>query len=155
MTLGDVISDYRAAHSMSMDKFASLADISKGYISMLERNQTQRGEEPSPSLEMYCKVAKVIGIDFDDLIRMVNGKIVIGKSDSEPQTNKVSDNAMSIARAYDKATPEEQSEVNDILFRYIEQSPRSIVARGGGIQNGKLSHPELGLEDFKDDTDLP
>ena len=41
MTLGDVISDYRAAHSMSMDKFASLADISKGYISMLERNVLQ------------------------------------------------------------------------------------------------------------------
>ena len=86
-------------------------------------------DRPSPSLEMYCKVAKVIGIDFDDLIRMVNGKIVIGKSDSEPQTNKVSDNAMSIARAYDKATPEEQSEVNDILFRYIDVYKRQTQRR--------------------------
>lgn len=77
MTLGDIIYEYRKARGMSMDKFAELSGISKGYISMLERNQTQRGEEPSPSFEMYRNVARTIGIDVDELIRMVEGKILL------------------------------------------------------------------------------
>ena len=80
MTLGDVISEYRAKHGLSMEKFAEMSGISKGYISMLERNQTQRGEEPSPSYEMYKNVARTIGIDVDELIRTVEGKISLHDS---------------------------------------------------------------------------
>lgn len=75
MNLGEVIAQYRSTHNLSMDKFAELSGISKGYISMLERNQTQRGEEPSPSIEMYRNVAKVIGVELDELLRQVEGKV--------------------------------------------------------------------------------
>lgn len=77
MTLGDVISDYRTQHKLSMAKFAEMAGISKGYISMLERNKTQRGEEPSPSIDVYRSVAEAIGVDIDELIRVVDGKITV------------------------------------------------------------------------------
>lgn len=77
MTLGDVIYQYRTTHNISMDKFSELSGISKGYISMLEKNQTQRGDEPSPSFEMYRNVARTIGMDVDALIRMVEGKIAL------------------------------------------------------------------------------
>lgn len=77
MTLGDVIYQYRTTHNISMDKFSELSGISKGYISMLEKNQTQRGDEPSPSFEMYRNVARTIGMDVDALIRMVEGKITL------------------------------------------------------------------------------
>lgn len=75
MTLGDVIFKYRTQHGLSMDKFSELSGISKGYISMLEKNKTARGDEPSPSFEMYKSVAKTIGMPVDDLIRTVEGKI--------------------------------------------------------------------------------
>lgn len=75
MTLGDIIFSYRTEHKMSMDGFAELSGISKGYISMLEKNKTQRGEEPSPSIDIYRNVAKAMGLDVDELIRMVDGKI--------------------------------------------------------------------------------
>lgn len=75
MTLGDVISDYRNKNQMSMDRFSELSGISKAYISMLERNITARGNEPSPSFEMYQAVAKAIGIGIDDLIRTVDGNV--------------------------------------------------------------------------------
>lgn len=77
MTLGDVIYKYRMQHGLSMDKFSELSGISKGYISMLEKNKTARGDEPSPSFEMYKSVAKTIGISVDDLIREVEGKIAL------------------------------------------------------------------------------
>lgn len=75
MTLGDVIYKYRTQHGLSMDKFSEISGISKGYISMLEKNKTARGDEPSPSYEMYRSVAKTIGMQVDDLIRTVEGKI--------------------------------------------------------------------------------
>lgn len=75
MTLGEVIAQYRSTHNLSMDKFAELSGISKGYISMLERNQTQRGEVPSPSIEMFRNVAKVIGLELDELLRQVEGNV--------------------------------------------------------------------------------
>ena len=77
MNLGDVIARYREQHQMSMDKFSEISGISKAYISMLEKNQTQRGDEPSPSIDMYRNVAKAIGMDVDELIRTVDGKIAL------------------------------------------------------------------------------
>jgi repressor LexA len=58
-----------------MGKFSEMSGISKGYISMLERNRTQRGDEPAPSIETYRSAAAAMNIDLDDLIRMVDGKI--------------------------------------------------------------------------------
>ncbi len=75
MSLGEVIAAYRKEHGLSMEKFSELSGISKGYISMLERNRTQRGDTPSPSFEMYRNVAKAIGMDVDELIRQVDGTI--------------------------------------------------------------------------------
>lgn len=93
MTLGDVISQYRSQHQMSMDKFSELSGISKAYISMLEKNRTQRGDEPSPSIETYRNVARAIGMDVDELIRMVDGKIAINNYPSNimpmPEMRKI------------------------------------------------------------------
>ena len=84
MTLGDVIYKYRTQHGMSMDKFSEISGISKGYISMLEKNKTARGDEPSPSFEMYKNVANTIGMKVDDLIRTVEGKISLETESQEP-----------------------------------------------------------------------
>lgn len=84
MTLGDVIFAYRKSQKMSMERFGELANISKAYVSMLERNRTQRGDEPSPSFEMYRNVAKAIGMDVDELIRQVDGKISIAAETKLP-----------------------------------------------------------------------
>lgn len=93
MTLGDVISQYRAEHRMSMDRFAELSGISKAYISILERNRTSRGDEPSPSYEMYKSVARAIGADVDDLIRTVEGKIsLVGLTAARADTEELPTN---------------------------------------------------------------
>lgn len=93
MNLGDVISQYRSQHQMSMDKFSELSGISKAYISMLEKNRTQRGDEPSPSIDTYRNVAKAIGMDVDELIRMVDGKISVSSYPANiipmPQMRKI------------------------------------------------------------------
>lgn len=96
MTLGDVIAEYRKQTGMSMERFAVSANMSKGYVSILEKNKTQRGDEPSPSFEKYRDVAKAIGMDVDELIRKVDGKVSFQPSRPLPsnvvpipQTSKV------------------------------------------------------------------
>lgn len=66
---------YRDDADLSMDGFAQLSGLSKSYISVLERNITPHGNEPSPGIDTYKAVAKVLGIDVNDLIRAVDDDI--------------------------------------------------------------------------------
>lgn len=75
MTLGDIIKRYRDDRTMSMDSFAQLSGLSKSYISVLERNRTPHGNEPSPGIDTYRAVAKALGIDVNELIRAVDDDI--------------------------------------------------------------------------------
>ena len=77
MTLGDIIKKYRTEHKMSMDDMSELCGISKGYISMLEKNQHPKTGKPiSPSLDVIKKISDAIGIDFNLLIGMADEQLV-------------------------------------------------------------------------------
>lgn len=80
MTLGDAISAFRKERGMSMDGFSEASGISKAYISMLEKNQTQRGTPPTPSIDIYRNAAKGMGISLEKLIRMVDDVISVSKN---------------------------------------------------------------------------
>lgn len=72
MTLGDIVHDYRGKHGLSMDEFAKRCQLSKGYISMLEKNKNPKSGKPIiPSIATYANIAAAMGITADDLMRMV------------------------------------------------------------------------------------
>ena len=49
MTLGELVHAYREERGMSMQEFADRSNLSKAYISMLERNRNpQSGRPPVP-----------------------------------------------------------------------------------------------------------
>lgn len=74
MTLGEVIKEYRKEHALSQAAFADLSGISKGYISMLENNKNPKSGLPiTPTFSVFEKVAKVMHISTDDLIRRMDG----------------------------------------------------------------------------------
>ena len=77
MTLGEAIKTYRETHELSMRGFAKAAELSPPYISALEKNQTYRGNIPTPSYDVYKKIAKAMNIAVDDLLRMVDDDIVV------------------------------------------------------------------------------
>lgn len=95
MTLGDIIRKYRMEHGrMSQRDFAKLCGgaITCGYISMLENNYNPRTGKPiSPSIATYEAVAKVVGIELNDLLDMV-------KDEGWISTKQVSDDEMYILR---------------------------------------------------------
>lgn len=73
MLLGDVVKKYREDRKMTMQEFADASGLSKGYISMLEKNRhPQSKRKLSPSLGTYKKVADAMCISLDDLISMID-----------------------------------------------------------------------------------
>ena len=58
-----------------MGDFARASGISKPYVSMLEANKNSNGGKPIvPSVETLQKVARVIGISLDELLRKLGDK---------------------------------------------------------------------------------
>lgn len=73
MTLGDVINEYRKKNQLTMDDFAKLTNLSKAYISMLERNKNSSNGKPIiPSLPTLKKVATAINISIDELLILLD-----------------------------------------------------------------------------------
>ena len=74
MILGELIKTYRTEHHMSMDDFAKKCGLSKAYISILERNiNPVNGKSPIPSLETIKSVSGAMGVDFNDVIALLDG----------------------------------------------------------------------------------
>ncbi len=92
MYLGGIIKKYRADHNLTMEEFSKRSGLSKGYISMLEKNKhPQNKKEIAPSLETFDKVAKGMRISVDELIKSVNGDqpINIGANNDIPKFDNI------------------------------------------------------------------
>lgn len=91
MKLGELLKSYRTEHKLSMDAFCELSDLTKGYISMLEKNEHPKSKKPIvPSYETIEKIAKGMQISVESLIDMLD-------DDQEIQINSTPPHLKSIA----------------------------------------------------------
>lgn len=73
MTLGDVIKQFRTEMGWSMDRFAQESNLSKAYVSILERNcNPSTGKPAIPSLETIKAAAAAMNMDVNHLISVVD-----------------------------------------------------------------------------------
>ena len=85
MTLSEFIKQYREEHKMSMDDFAKVCDLSKPYISMLEKNKNSKnGKKITPSIRTYSKIAKGVGMSLNAFMEMMDGNDHIHLGDDSP-----------------------------------------------------------------------
>lgn len=95
MHLGEIVSKYRAENNITMEEFAAKSGLSKGYISMLEKNENPRTKKPIiPTLETINQVADVIGMDLQVLLAKLGRSQKINLTDIEniselPSTRKI------------------------------------------------------------------
>ena len=90
MHLGEIIKEFRAANKLSMAKFAEMANVSKAYISVLERNKRPDTEKPVvPSIPVIKNVAEAMGMSFDDLFNLLEDNQVVSVVD-DSIVNKIS-----------------------------------------------------------------
>ncbi|WP_338547778.1 helix-turn-helix transcriptional regulator [Emergencia sp. JLR.KK010] len=78
MKLGEFIHNYRVENKLTMQDFANRSGLSKGYISMLEKNQhPQSRRQLTPSLETYQKIAIAANLSLDELISVLDGNEMV------------------------------------------------------------------------------
>ena len=107
MKLGELLKSYRTEHKLSMDAFCELSDLTKGYISMLEKNEHPKSKKPIvPSYDTIEKIAKGMQISTEDLIDMLD-------DDEEIQINATPSLLLKspIQSIYDKLEPPGQRKV--------------------------------------------
>ena len=72
MELKTFINSYRTEHNLTMEQFAKLASLSKGYISMLEKGYNpQTGKKIIPSISALNNIAIATGTDLDHLLKII------------------------------------------------------------------------------------
>ena len=77
MTLGKIIKQYREDRGMSMREFENISGISRGYLSMLEKDENPQSKKSiAPSLNIIKKAAFAMGASVDDILGRMDGENV-------------------------------------------------------------------------------
>ena len=133
MHLGEIVYQYRKENGLSMDEFAKKSGLSKGYISMLEKNENpQSKKEIVPSLETINQVAGVIGVDLDTLLNQLgrNQKVELSTIENIiPNTEK---KMVVLARSIEKLPEEDREKIMQNFEDTID-----IYLKARGIKGGK------------------
>lgn len=110
MHLGEIIKEYRDKNKLSMDKFAKMANVSKAYISVLERNKRPKTGKPViPSIPVIKNVAEAMNMSFDDLFNMLEDNQLISLTD-DTLISKITDIATQLT-----------SQRQECVYNYAEE----------------------------------
>lgn len=143
MKLGELLKSYRTEHKLSMDAFCELSDLTKGYISMLEKNEHPKSKKPIvPSYDTIEKIAKGMQISTEDLIDMLD-------DDQEIQINATPDllSKSPIQSIYDQLEPNGQRKV----ITYAEKLRDEQEERRNTKVN-EVSENIIRLDDYRQTT---
>ena len=129
MKLGELLKSYRTEHKLSMDAFCELSDLTKGYISMLEKNEHPKSKKPIvPSYETIEKIAKGMQISVEGLIDMLDDDQEIQINATPPVLSK-----SSIQTIYDELKPPRQAKVLTYAERQLYEQRNEEKTKGNEV----------------------
>lgn len=143
MKLGELLKSYRTEHKLSMDAFCELSDLTKGYISMLEKNEHPKSKKPIvPSYDTIEKIAKGMQISAEDLIDMLD-------DDQEIQINATPDllSKSPIQSIYDQLEPPRQGKVLTYAERQLNEQKNEEETKVN-----EVSENIIRLDDYRQTT---
>jgi transcriptional regulator with XRE-family HTH domain len=114
MLLGEIVKKYREDNKLTMEDFAKKSNLSKGYISMLEKSINPNTNKPiRPTITTINSIAKAISMDFNELFNLLdeNHEILLTSVDSEDSISESSSIKVLAAHAIDDLTEDEQIEI--------------------------------------------
>lgn len=115
MNLGEIIKKFRAENNMTMEEFAKRTELSKGYISMLEKNSNPKTKrEITPSYTTIMRVAKIMSIDVDVLFSLLDDKQPIKWNSPRETTINLSKKEEKLITKY-RENPSMQKAVDTLL----------------------------------------
>ncbi|HEV0445423.1 TPA: helix-turn-helix domain-containing protein [Streptococcus pneumoniae] len=143
MKLGELLKSYRTEHKLSMDAFCELSDLTKGYISMLEKNEHPKSKKPIvPSYDTIEKIAKGMQISTEDLTDMLD-------DDQEIQINATPAllSKSPIQTIYDELEPPRQGKVLNYAKRQLKEQRNEEETK-----INEVSENIIRLDDYRQTT---
>lgn len=111
LKLGELIKNYRKEHQLTMAEFAKRANLSKPYISMLEKNKNSRSGKPIvPSVVTLKKVAQAMNLSFDMLLKELDANQKISLVEQE-FTLTVHEDELNLIENYRSLSQKEQQTI--------------------------------------------
>lgn len=118
MRLEERIKQLRINRNMTMQQLADLSNLTKGYISMLERGLNPSTKKPIvPSLETVQNLANAFNMTLEELLEGVEGNVSLARNDS-------------IMTIYTQLTHQRQERVYDFAVEQLNEQ--------NGIQEDKV-----------------
>lgn len=144
MKLGEMIKSYRVKTDLTMQEFANKAGLSKGYVSMLEKNQHPQSHRPlTPSLETYQKVASAMSLSLDELISILDGDETVSLIQSSGETVSVeavlSDSERQLLDNFRSLNPAGQSKASDYLDDLVASGRYAVKDNISVLGDGPVS----------------
>jgi len=121
MTLAEFIVSYRKEHGISQRRLADQCDLSTGYISLIEKEiNPQTGKKMVPTLAVFDKLAKGMGMTIDDLFAAVDD-MPVSLSDKTALVNEdgLDEPDAELLAILSNLSPEKKKEALGYL-RYLE-----------------------------------
>ena len=122
MKLSEIVSRFRTENNLSIDEFAAKCGLSKGYISMIEREINPRNKKPiSPTIDTVRKLAGGMSMKCDDLISMLDNDTAMNLLKQKMDDYKVIDDRILLqAGGY-----EERLLIEKLATAYILADPNT------------------------------
>ncbi|CDL74071.1 transcriptional repressor [Streptococcus phage DCC1738] len=126
-----------------MDAFCELSDLTKGYISMLEKNEHPKSKKPIvPSYDTIEKIAKGMQISTDDLINMLDDEQEIQINATPAVLSK-----SQIQSIYDELEPNGQRKVVTYAEKLRDEQEKRKKAK-----INEVSENIIRLDDYRQTT---
>lgn len=151
MLLGEIIYDYRKRNGLTMKEFSERSGLTKGYISMLEKNYNPRSKSGiTPSIATFKKAAKGMNMDFDKLISMVDNQPVTFTSKSiNANISSLDDTELSLLNNYrtlDEPRKKTLYDYSSFLTYQMEVEERNSAQAPAPDANLKAAHYREDIE---------
>ncbi|MBF6978177.1 helix-turn-helix transcriptional regulator [Aerococcaceae bacterium zg-BR22] len=144
MKLGDKIHILRKERNMTMQTLADKSNLTKGYISMLEKGKNpQSGKEIVPSLETVQNIALAFHMDLETLLKDTQNEVALPKlttstltliTDTASQLNE--DRQMNVLEYAEEQLGEQNRSTDEIQGELYPYEITEKLAAASGLPNG-------------------
>lgn len=144
MKLGEKIKILRKQRKMTMQDLADASDLSKGYISMLEKGENPQSKKPIvPSLNTVSNIAESLGFTIEQLLENVDSEVELPELSLVSQINKVisqlnNDRQTIVYNFATNQLNEQQVEETSAIYHTVEVY--SLLSAGTGIVDLDPTH---------------
>ena len=122
MTIGEYVRNYRKKQGLSMQAFGEKCNLSRAYISILEKGiNPTTGKAFAPTIETLNKIAEVTGVTIDTLLPMLDGNQLITVNHSNSSYSEDEKNLIKKYRQLDADGKEDVEDYVDMKLAKLQR----------------------------------